>query len=140
MNRVEISGRLTRDVEVRKSVSGMSCGNFALALNDYVGVDNNKKPKYETSFINCTIFGSKCDSFVKYHKKGDFAVVVGKIHQRKYTNKQGQDISTTEILVDDYDLLPKEKKLDQSPTPQPQPQFQGQEVPLDDLGNDDLPF
>lgn len=132
MNRVEISGRLTRDVEVRKSQTNMSCGNFTLALNDYVGVDNNKKPKYETSFINCSIFGSKCDSFVKYHKKGDFAVVVGKIHQRKYQNKQGQDVSVVEILVDDYDLLPKEKKLDPAP--------QVQEVPIDDLGNDDLPF
>jgi single-strand DNA-binding protein len=139
MNRVEISGRLTKDVEVRKSQTNMSCGNFTLALNDYVGVDNNKKPKYETSFINCSIFGSKCDTFTKYHHKGDFAVVMGKIHQRKYTNKQGQEISTIEIIVEDYDLLPKTK----TNTTQPQVQFDRQpqiEVPVDDLGNDDLPF
>lgn len=133
MNRVEISGRLTRDVEVRKSTGGMSCGSFAIAVNDYVGVNKQtRKSEYKTSFLDCSIFGQKCDSFVKYHKKGDFAVVYGKIQQRKYTNKQNQEISKIEILVEDYDLLPKAQKSDPAP--------QVEEVPLDDLGNDDLPF
>lgn len=138
MNRVEISGRLTRDVEVRKSTGGMSCGNFAIAVNDYVGVNRQtNKSEYRTSFINCSIFGQKCDSFVKYHRKGDFAVVYGKIQQRKYTNRQNQEVSTFEVLVEDYDLLPKAQKSD--PTPQQLPP-QVEEVPIDDLGNDDLPF
>lgn len=138
MNRVEISGRLTRDVEVRKSTGGLSCGNFAIAVNDYVGVNRQtNKSEYRTSFINCSIFGQKCDSFVKYHRKGDFAVVYGKIQQRKYTNRQNQEVSTFEVLVEDYDLLPKAQKSD--PAPQQLPP-QVEEVPIDDLGNDDLPF
>ena len=138
MNRVEISGRLTRDVEVRKSTGGLSCGNFAIAVNDYVGVNRQtNKSEYRTSFINCSIFGLKCDSFVKYHRKGDFAVVYGKIQQRKYTNRQNQEVSTFEVLVEDYDLLPKAQKSD--PAPQQLPP-QVEEAPIDDLGNDDLPF
>lgn len=141
MNRVELSGRLTRDVEIKKSTNNTSCGVFALAVNEYARTVNGKA-EYETSFINCVIFGAKCDGFAKNHRKGDYAVITGKIHQRTYLNKQNQNVSAVEVIVEDFDYVPKERKNNPNST-QLYPtntQPQGEAVVLDDLGNDDLPF
>lgn len=140
MNKLEISGRLTKDVEIRKSQKNVSCGSFALAVNEYAGLVDGK-PQYDTSFFNCSIFGNKCDSFAKHYSKGDYVVLVGRIKQRKYENKQGVSVSVIEIIVEDFDYTPKATASESqansnSTTTQPQ----GEEVKIDDLGNDDLPF
>lgn len=136
MNKLIISGRLTKDVEIRKSQKNVSCGSFSLAVNEYAGMVDGKS-QYDTSFFNCSIFGNKCDLFAKYFHKGDYAILSGKIKTKEYENKMGVKITTTEILVDDFDLLPKPKGSSSST---PVEESQGEEVPLDDLGNDDLPF
>ena len=99
MNRATITGRLARDVEVRKTQSGLSVASFTVAVDDDTGKD---KPPF---FINCVVWRQGAEFLGQYAQKGDMVGVDGKITTRSYQNQNGQKVNLTEVLADKVEIL-----------------------------------
>lgn len=96
MNKVIIMGRLTRDPDVRYSQvqeNSMCIARYAIAV-DRPGKDKG------TDFISCVAFGKNGEFAEKYLKKGTKIVVEGRIQTGSYTNKDGQKVYTTDVVVE----------------------------------------
>lgn len=103
MNKVILIGRCTRDPEVRYSQ-----GENATAVARYtLAVDRQFKRDGEQSadFINCIAFGKRGEFAEKYLRKGTKIAVVGRIQTGSYTNKDGQKVYTTDVIVDEHEFV-----------------------------------
>ena len=103
INRVVLVGRLTRDVEVRKTQSGLSVASFTVA------VDNRRRGQDGTTqntadFINCVAFGKLAEHVEKYYRKGLKTALTGRIQTRNYTNRDGQKVYVTEVVVEELEF------------------------------------
>lgn len=101
INRAVLTGRLTRDVELRYTPSG-AVGSFTLAVDRNFKNANNER---ESDFINCVIWRKSAENFANFTHKGSLVGIDGRIQTRNYENKQGQRVYVTEIVVDDFALL-----------------------------------
>ena len=102
MNKVILMGRLTRDPEVR-----YSSGKNALAIARYtLAVDRrfHKDNEASADFIACVAFGKGGEFAEKYLRQGTKIVVTGRIQTGSYTNREGQKVYTTEIVVEDQEF------------------------------------
>lgn len=102
MNKVILMGRLTRDPEVR-----YSSGENALAIARYtLAVDRrfHKDNEASADFITCVAFGKGGEFAEKYLRQGTKIVVTGRIQTGSYTNREGQKVYTTEIVVEDQEF------------------------------------
>ena len=103
MNKVILIGRCTRDPEVRYSQ-----GENATAVARYtLAVDRQFKRDGDQSadFINCISFGKRGEFAEKYLRKGTKIAVVGRIQTGSYTNKDGQKVYTTDVIVDEHECV-----------------------------------
>ena len=103
MNKVILMGRLTRDPEVR-----YSAGENALAIARYtLAVDRRFRRDGEASadFISCVSFGRTAEFAEKYFRQGLKIAVTGRIQTGSYTNREGQKVYTTEVVVEIRNLL-----------------------------------
>lgn len=110
MNKVILIGRLTRDPEVR-----YSGGDSSLAIARYsLAVDRRfKRPgEPDADFISCVTFGKSAEFAEKYLKQGTKIAVVGRIQTGSYTNKEGQKVYTTDVVVEEHEFA--ESKSSQS--------------------------
>jgi len=102
MNKVVLVGRLTRDPEVRYSQ-----GENATAVGRYtVAVDRRFKRDNEASadFIPCVVFGRSAEFAEKYFRQGMRVAISGRIQTGSYTNKDGNKVYTTEVVVEDQEF------------------------------------
>lgn len=104
MNKVILMGRLTRDPEVRYST-----GENAVAVASYtLAVDRRFRrageSEYGTDFIRCKAFGRAAEFAKNYFHKGIKIVVSGRIETGSYTNRDGQTVYTTDVIVDDQEF------------------------------------
>ena len=102
MNKVVLVGRLTRDPEVRYSQ-----GNNATAVARYtVAVDRRFKRDGEPTadFIPCVIFGRSAEFAEKYFHQGMRVSISGRIQTGSYTNKDGQKVYTTDVVVEEQEF------------------------------------
>ena len=102
MNKVILMGRLTRDPDVRYTQ-----GDNAMAIARYsLAVDRRFKRDGEpdADFINCVAFGKSGEFAEKYLKKGTKVAVVGRIQTGSYTNKDGQKVYTTDVVVEEQEF------------------------------------
>ena len=102
MNKVILIGRLTRDPEVRYSQ-----GENLLAIARYnLAVDRRFKRQGEpdADFISCVAFGKSAEFAEKYLKLGTKIAITGRIQTGSYTNKEGQKIYTTDIVVEEHEF------------------------------------
>lgn len=104
MNKVEIYGRLVRDVEQVKSKSGIDVGRFTLAVP-------RKGNKEETDFIDCISFGKLTETLIKYTEKGNRLLVTGSINIRDYEDKDKNKKRSFYIVVDDFYFVDYKKEL-----------------------------
>ena len=103
MNKAILMGRLTRDPDVRYSQtdSNMAIARFSLA------VDRRFKKQGDTvtaDFFNCTAFGKQGEFVEKYLKQGTKIVVIGRIQNDNYTNKEGQKVYSVQIMVEEIEF------------------------------------
>lgn len=115
MNKVILMGRLTRDPEVRYSegANGQSAvARFSLAVDRRRSANNTEGPSAD--FINCVAFGKSGEFAGKYLKKGTKIALTGRIQTGSYTNKEGQKVFTTDIIVDEMEFA--ESKASQGDT------------------------
>lgn len=102
MNKVILMGRLTRDPEVR-----YSAGENATAVARYtLAVDRRfKRDGDQTAdFIGCVAFGRSAEFAEKYFRQGLKIVISGRIQTGSYTNKEGQRVYTTDVVVEDQEF------------------------------------
>ena len=102
MNKVILMGRLTRDPEVRYSsgANSMAVARFTLA------VDRRFRREGEASadFINCVSFGKTAEFAEKYFRQGLKVLVTGRIQTGSYTNRDGQKVYTTDVVVEEQEF------------------------------------
>ena len=103
INRVVLVGRLTRDVEVRKTTSGLSVASFTVAC-DRRG-QKNPDGTSQADFISYTAWRQSADFLGQYARKGAMVGVEGRIQTRSYDDKQGQRRYVTEVVCDSVQLL-----------------------------------
>lgn len=110
MNKVILMGRLTRNPEVRYSqgAESMAIARYTLAVNRRGGKDNDQS----ADFISCVAFGRAGEFAEKYLRQGTKLVVIGRIQTGSYTNRDGQKVYTTDIVVEDQEFA--ESKNNQS--------------------------
>lgn len=93
LNHITIMGRLTRDVELRRTQSGTAVASFTIACDRDFG-------DKETDFIECVAWKNTAEFASKYFGKGKMAVISGRLQIRKWNDKDGNKRSTAEIVVD----------------------------------------
>ncbi len=105
MNKVILMGRLTRDPEVRYSQgeSSTAVARYTLAV-DRRFVRNNGGDQQTADFINCVSFGRTAEFAEKYFHKGIKIAVTGRIQTGSYTNRDGQKVYTTEVVVEEQEF------------------------------------
>ena len=102
MNKVILIGRLTRDPDVRYSQ-----GDNPIAIARYtLAVDRRRRQGEEASadFISCVAMGGAGEFAEKYLKKGTKILVEGRIQTGSYTNKNGQKVYTTDVIVEKHEF------------------------------------
>lgn len=102
MNKVIVMGRLTRDPEVRYSQNGnsMAIARFSIAVDRRF----KREGEPEADFFNCTAFGKQGEFVEKYLHKGVKIVVEGRIQNDNYTNKDGQQVYSVRIMVENLEF------------------------------------
>lgn len=101
LNRVTLVGRLTRDVELRRTGSGKAVASFTLAVNRNFKTGGGQ----EADFINCVCWGKIAENTANYCSKGSIVSVDGRIQTRNYDNNQGQKVFVTEVVADSVQFL-----------------------------------
>lgn len=103
MNKVILMGRVARDPEVRTSNDGVMMARYTLAVDRRVrrDADNNQQT---TDFIGCVAFGKGAEFAEKYMTKGRRFLVEGRIQTGSYTNREGQKIYTTDVIVENQEF------------------------------------
>lgn len=111
INRVILSGRLTKDPELRKTSSGKSTCSFTVA------VDRRYKQGEESKadFPRCVAWGQTADYLCNYGSKGQMVELEGRLQTGSYTGKDGQTVYTTDVAVDSVDLIRTEPKRESRP-------------------------
>ena len=118
MNKVILMGRLTRDPEVR-----YSAGENALAIARYtLAVDRRFRREGEATadFISCVVFGRGAEFAEKYLRQGLRIVVSGRIQTGSYTNREGQKVYTTEVVVEEQEFAESKAASDSYAASHPQ--------------------
>ena len=105
MNKVILMGRLTRDPEVRYSTGeqATAVARYTLAVDRRRG-RNSSDGEQTADFINCVAFGRAGEFAEKYFHKGIKIAITGRIQTGSYTNKEGQKVYTTDVVVEDQEF------------------------------------
>lgn len=134
MNKVELIGRLTRDPDNRMTQSGMAVGRFTLAVDRRAKKDGEQA----ADFISCIVFGKTAEFVAKYFRKGMKVAAAGRIQTGSYTNKDGQKVYTTDVIVEETEFC--EKKEQTQETAQPAPARDDGFMDIPDDVDAELPF
>lgn len=115
MNKVQLVGRLTRDPEIRYSQgeNATATARFSVAVNRRF---KNSEGNYDADFINCVAFGKTGEFIEKYGRKGTKFVVEGRIQTGSYTNKDGQKVYTTDVVVEQVEFAESKASADGNTT------------------------
>ncbi|WP_097014415.1 single-stranded DNA-binding protein [Anaerocolumna aminovalerica] len=102
MNKVILMGRLTRDPEVRYSQgeNSLAIARFTLAVDRRF----KRQGEQDADFISCVSFGKTAEFAEKYLKQGTKIAITGRIQTGSYTNKEGQKVYTTEVVVEETEF------------------------------------
>lgn len=96
MNKAIIMGRLTSDIELKKTQSDVSCVNFTVAVKK-----NHSKDKDASDFIDCVAWRHTAEFLSKYFNKGDMLALSGSIETRYWEDAESKKRKAVEILVED---------------------------------------
>ncbi len=102
INRAVLTGRLTRDPELRYTTSGTAVVSFTLAVDRQFRNQNGDR---DADFVNCVIWRKSAENFSNFTHKGSLVGVEGRIQTRNYENQQGNRVYVTEVVVDNFALL-----------------------------------
>lgn len=125
INRVNISGNLTRDPELRATQGGMQVLGFGVAVNDRRRNQQTGEWEDYPNFVDCTMFGNRAESMGRILHKGMKVAIEGKLRYSSW-DKDGQRRSKIEVIVDEIELMSQNQQApqgyQQQYAPQPAPQ------------------
>ena len=136
INSATIVGRLTKDLELKKTKNNKSYLQFSLACDD----PHNKE---HTDFINCVVWNQGADFLSQHAHKGDVIGCSGKISTRSYDGQNGK-VYVTEVLANRVCIAGTSRKNQNAAQPSPDAKVYYDETQYDDdsemIEDDDLPF
>ncbi len=155
INKVMITGNLTRDPELRQTPGGTGILQFGVAVNDRAR--NQKTGEWEDrpNFVDCVIFGARAEAMARILAKGMRVAVEGKLRYSSWQDKEGNRRSKLEVVVDEIDLMssraaqqpakeaapaPTQAYTASAPQGRPQPARAVQTPPPVDVYDEDIPF
>lgn len=151
INNVVLVGRLTKDVEVKKTQSGLSVASFTVACDRRLSQEQKNNNDQSADFISCVAWRGSADFLGQYSHKGDTVGVEGRIQTRSY-DRDGQKVYVTEIVANSVSILHSTQPRQSQAQTQPQQQTQNTAVtqandPMEDylngyenIDSDELPF
>lgn len=104
INRVIISGNLTRDPELRSTASGLPVLGFGVAVNDRRKNQQTGEWEDYPNFIDCTMFGARAESLNRFLSKGTKVAIEGKLRWSQW-ERDGQKRSKIEVIVDELEFM-----------------------------------
>lgn len=117
MNYTVLTGRITKDIELRQTQTGKSVVQFTLAVS---------RTKEETDFISCVAWNQTAELLATYTHKGSLIVLEGRIQTRNYDNNQGQKVYVTEVIANRIEFLEPRSKLESQTEEAPTNTYQNQ--------------
>lgn len=143
INNVVLCGRITKDIELAKTPSGVSVVKFTLACNRRF----KQEGQQEADFINCVAWRQSADFLSNYAHKGDLISVQGRIETRNYNANDGHTVYVTEVVCEQVSIEAS-KQNNTNATPQPQQAQNNTPGSFEsdfgintlDIASDDLPF
>lgn len=108
INRVIISGNLTRDPELRSTASGLPVLGFGVAVNDRRKNQQTGEWEDYPNFIDCTMFGARAESLSRFLSKGTKVSIEGKLRWSQW-EREGQKRSKIEVIVDELEFMSSRK-------------------------------
>ena len=151
INNVVLVGRLTKDVEVKKTQSGLSVASFTIACDRRLSQEQKNNNEQSADFISCVAWRGSADFLGRYAHKGDTVGVEGRIQTRNY-DRDGQKVYVTEIIANNVSILHSNQPKQAQTQPQQQAQTQNEATtqandPIEDylngysdINSDELPF
>lgn len=133
MNKFIGMGRLTKDPDVRYTNDGMAIARLTLAI------DRRFTKEKEADFISCIAFNKTAEFIEKYLKKGTKIAVEGRIQTGSYTNKDGQKVYTTDVVIEQAEFA-ESKGQEQAPPVDNTPDEDGFMNIPDEVEDELLPF
>ena len=130
INRVNISGNLTRDPELRATSGGAQVLSFGVAVNDRAKNQQTGEWEDRPNFIECTMFGTRAEKLAQYLHKGMKVAIEGKLRYSQW-EKDGQRRSKLEVIAEELEFMSRHDGGQQQIRQQNQ-------VP--DLYDEDIPF
>lgn len=155
INRVTISGNLTRDPELRATAGGTQVLSFGVAVNDRRRNPQNGEWEDYPNFVDCTMFGTRAEAVSRYLSKGSKVAIEGKLRYSSW-ERDGQRRSKLEVIVDEIEFLSRGQQgggqggygqpaygqggYDAAHVPAPAPQAPAPVPPAGDVFDEDIPF
>ena len=134
INRVIITGNLTRDPELRATQSGMQVLSLGVAVNDRRKNPATGEWEDYPNFVDCTMFGARAEAVSRYLSKGTKVAIEGKLRYSSW-ERDGQRRSKLEVIVDEIEFMGRrDGQAAQAAAP-----VQAQAEPLD-VYDEDIPF
>ena len=163
INNVVLTGRLTKEIDLRYTQTGTAVGSFNLAVDRQFKKQDGER---ETDFVSCIIWRKAAENLANFTRKGSLVGIQGRIQTRNYENQQGQRVYVTEVVVENFTLLESRSVTEQrkpetrtEPAPaaskqnnfnqrrsQDEPSYNREDDPYSsngqsiDISDDDLPF
>ncbi len=145
INRVVISGNLTRDPELRATATGMQVMNIGVAVNDRRRNPQTGEWEDYPNFVDCVMFGTRAEAVSRYLSKGSKVAIEGKLRYSSW-EKEGQRRSKLEVIVDEIEFMSRGQQCEAggyapAPAPQQAPAPMAAPVPpAVDVYDEDIPF
>ena len=134
MNKVILTGRLTRDPEIRYAQQNdTAIARYTLAVDRMI-----KTADQSADFIRCVAFNKPAEFAEKYLRKGIKIAITGHIQTGSYTDRDGRKVYTTDIIVENQEFC-ESRNASNAPSPQPSPDAEGY-MNIPDGIDDELPF
>jgi single-strand DNA-binding protein len=115
INKLVLGGRLTSDVELKQTPSGVSVCTFTLAVNRKYQAEGQQ----QTDFLNCTAWRQTAEFISKYFRKGSSLCVTGSVQTRTWQDQNGQKRYATDIVVDEALFVDSKNEAQQAEAPKP---------------------
>ena len=119
MNKVILTGRLTRDPEIRYSQNDTAIARYTLAVDRII-----KTTDQSADFIRCVCFGKPAEFAEKYLRKGIKIAITGHIQTGSYTDRDGRKVYTTDIVVENQEFC-ESRNASNASSPRPSPDAEG---------------
>ena len=154
INKVLITGNLTRAPELRETPSGFQVLNFGVAVNDRKKNQSTGQWEDYANFVDCTMFGNRAASVARFLAKGSKVAIEGKLRWSQWETQDGSKRSKLEVIVDEIEFMTsrdggqqpqyqqqyQQQQYQQQQYQQQQYQQQPQYQPQADMYDDEIPF